>query len=44
LVKELKANGLPGTRGDGSPLTNDDLKPLPVNAGRVVRILNNGDY
>lgn len=43
LVKELKRIGLPGTC-HGLPLTKDRLKPLPTQGGRLVRILQDGNY
>lgn len=44
LVKELKTHGLTGLKPDGTELTNNDLKPLPVQGGRMCRVLDDGNY
>lgn len=44
LVKELKNCGLTGLASDGSELTNNNLKPLPIHGGRLCRVLNDGNY
>ena len=43
LVKELKSHGLTGLN-NGEPITNNELKPLPVQGGRLARVLNDGNY
>lgn len=41
LVKTLQAQGLTGLY-KGKPLTNNNLKPLPVQGGRLARVLSTG--